>query len=133
MSQTCISRGLFIYLDSCFYIKLWKHHSHVKLSSSQVHALEDFVSWTGKKQKTNQTCKRFVCIQLLESPCPSVRWFVTKFQTHHMHSPYIHACFSFRIIDVCIIHTCTRVKDRGTWIYASYMHVSGSRVIWIHA
>ena len=40
MSQTCISRAVFIYLDSCFYIKLWKHHSHVKLSSSQVHNLQ---------------------------------------------------------------------------------------------
>ena len=64
MSQACISRAVFIYLDSCFYIKLWKHHSHVKLSSSQVHALKDFVSWTSKKKKTHTTCKRFVYIHI---------------------------------------------------------------------
>ena len=33
------------------------------------------------------------------------------------------------IIDMCIIHTCIRVKDRGKLKNASYMHVSGSRVM----
>ena len=33
------------------------------------------------------------------------------------------------IIDMCTIHTCIRVKDRGTLINASYMHASGSRIM----
>ena len=61
-------------------------------------------------------------IRLLESPCPSVRSSVTE---------------KYRIIDsriiyayhIGIIHTCIRVKDRGTQIYASYMHVSGSIIM----
>ena len=37
---------------------------------------------------------------------------------------YMHASGSrSRIIDMCIIHTCIRVKDRGTLINASYRHV----------
>ena len=32
-------------------------------------------------------------------------------------------------IDICIIHTCIRVKDRGKLINASYMHVSGIRIM----
>ena len=31
-----------------------------------------------------------------------------------------------KIIDVCITHTCIRVKGRRPKIYTSYMHVSGS-------
>ena len=34
-----------------------------------------------------------------------------------------------RIIDMCIIHACIRVKDRGTLINASYMHVSGPMIM----
>ena len=34
-----------------------------------------------------------------------------------------------RIIYMCIIHTCIRVKDRGSYICASYIHVSGSRIM----
>ena len=30
---------------------------------------------------------------------------------------------------ICILNTCIRVKDRGTKIYASYMHVSGSSIM----
>ena len=45
----------------------------------------------------------------------------------YMHHTYMHASGSkSRIIDMCIIHTCIRVKDRGKMINASYMHVSGS-------
>ena len=32
-------------------------------------------------------------------------------------------------IDICIIHTCIRVEDRGKLINASYMHVSGIRIM----
>ena len=64
---------------------------------------------------------------------PSVRPSVRHRKVSHhryMHHTYMHASGSrFRIIDMCIIHTCIRVKDRETLIYASYMYVSGSRIM----
>ena len=74
-------------------------------------------------------------ILLLESPCSSVRPLVRYRKiSHHryMHHTYTHASGSriedhryvhhthidqsqgSRIIDMCIIHTCSIVKDRGT-------------------
>ena len=41
----------------------------------------------------------------------------------------MHQSQGSRIIDMCIIHTCIRVKDRGTLINASYTHVSGSCIL----
>ena len=45
---------------------------------------------------------------------------------HHTHMQYSQGP---RNIDMCIIYTCIRVKDRGTLINASYTYVSGS---WIN-
>ena len=48
----------------------------------------------------------------------------------HMHRTCIHASGSrLSTIDMCIIHTCITVKDQGKLINASYMHISGSRVM----
>ena len=52
--------------------------------------------------------------------------------SHHrfMHHTYMHASEPrSSTIDMCIIHTCIRVNDQGKLINASYMHVSGSRVM----
>ena len=57
-------------------------------------------------------------IRLLESSCPLVRPFVRLSLTK-----------KYRIIDSCTIHVCIRVKDRRKLKNASYMHVSGSRVM----
>ena len=51
--------------------------------------------------------------------------FVTKFQPHHRYMQHSQVS---RIIDMCIIHTCIRVKDRGSQICASYTHASESRI-----
>ena len=40
-----------------------------------------------------------------------VRPLVTKFQPHHRYMQHSQVS---RIIDMCIIHTCIRVKDRGS-------------------
>ena len=72
-------------------------------------------------------------ILLLESPCPFVGPFVTKFAASYIHAPHIHACFRIKVqdhryvhhthmqysqgsrnIDRCIIHVCIRIKDRGS-------------------
>ena len=39
-----------------------------------------------------------------------------------MHHTCMYQDQGSRIIDMCIIHTCIRVKDRGKLINASYMH-----------
>ena len=60
---------------------------------------------------------------------PSVRWSVTE-KYRIIDSCTIHTCMPRSItIDMCIIHTCIRVNDQGKLINASYMHVSGSRVM----
>ena len=56
----------------------------------------------------------------------------------HMHTytrvknhTYMHASGSrSSTIDIGIIHTCIRVKDLGTLINASYIHISGQRIMY---
>ena len=42
----------------------------------------------------------------------------------YMHHTHMHQSQGSRITNMCIIHTCIRVKDRGTLINASYRHVT---------
>ena len=42
----------------------------------------------------------------------------------YVHHTHMHQSQGSRITNMCIIHTCIRVKDRGTLINASYRHVT---------
>ena len=74
-------------------------------------------------------------ILLLESPCSFVRPSVGHQKVPHhryMHHTYMHASGSrSRIIDMCIIHTCIRVKVQDHR-YVHHTHIDqsqGSRII----
>ena len=81
-------------------------------------------------------------IQLLESPCPSVRRKQNLPHHRYMHQSqgsWIYASFisasytqESRIIYICIVDTCIMqifigIKDHR-YICASYIHASGSRI-----
>ena len=62
-------------------------------------------------------------------------WYIhecirVKVQDHrYVHHTHIDQSQGSRIIDMCIIHTCIRVKDQGTLINTSYTDVSGSYIL----
>ena len=112
---------------------------------------------SGSRPRITDMCIIHTCIRLLESPCSSVRPFVrssvrnkicriihtcriVKDRGSQMHHTLMHHAH-IRIKNICIIHTCIRVKeehrymhhtcmyqDQASWINASYICASQSRV-----
>ena len=68
-------------------------------------------------------------IQLLESPCSSVRPLVRDkiSAASQMYASWIHVSGS-RIEDHIYMYHTYRIKYQGSWIHASWKHASGSKI-----
>ena len=125
--------------------KFQPHHTHMQ--HSQVSRITDvcilllespcsFVRWSVRDKicRIIYTCTTHTCMLQDQGPGSQICASYThasgsRIEDHrYVHHTHIDQSQGSRIIDMCIIHTCSIVKDRGTQIDASYMHVSGSRI-----
>ena len=82
------------------------------------------IVWTWKLSWVTSLNLDFLTIWfslLLESPCPSVCPFVTKFSASYTSGS--------GIIDVCIIHTCIKIKDH-MYGYMHHGHICVGHTAW---